>query len=302
MKAVVLHRFGGPETLRLDEVERPEPGPGQVRLRVRAVGVNPYDAKIRSGAMEAVFSTPLPTILGLEVAGVVDAVGSDVTAWSVGDEVLGWSDTGAYAEHALATTVARKPEGLSWEHAVTLPVALETTDRVFGLLGVKSGETLLVHGAAGGVGTVAVQLGVLAGLRVVGTAGPANQEHVAALGATPTTYGEGLVERVRAVAPEGVDAVFDVAGKGALPASIDLRGGTDRIVTIADGPAAAELGVVFTHGPQRRSAERLAEVAALAARGELVTTVGRVFPLADAAEAHRAAAEGHGRGKLVLTA
>ncbi|MCC8249231.1 NADP-dependent oxidoreductase [Saccharothrix luteola] len=302
MKAVVLNRFGGPETLRLEEVERPEPGPGQVRLRVRAVGVNPYDAKIRSGAMEAVFSTPLPTILGLEVAGVVDAVGSDVTAWSVGDEVLGWSDTGAYAEHALATTVARKPVGLSWEHAVTLPVALETTDRVFGLLGVKPGETLLVHGAAGGVGTVAVQLGVLAGLRVIGTAGPANQEHVAALGATPTTYGEGLVQRVRALAPEGVDAVFDVAGKGALPASIELRGGTDRIVTIADGQAAAELGVVFTQGPPRRSAERLAEVAALAAEGRLVTTVGRAFPLADAAEAHRAAAEGHGRGKLVLTA
>ncbi|MEV1118970.1 NADP-dependent oxidoreductase [Actinosynnema sp. NPDC049800] len=302
MKAVVLSRFGGPESLLLDEVEQPGPGPGQVRLRVRAVGVNPYDAKVRAGAMEAFFSTPLPTILGVEVAGVVDAVGSEVDGWSVGDEVLGWSDTGAYAEYALATTVARKPEGLSWEHAVTLPVAVETTDRVFGLLGVEPGETLLVHGAAGGVGTIAVQLGVLAGLRVIGTAGPANQEHVAALGATPTTYGEGLVRRVRALAPEGVDAVFDVAGKGALPASIELRGGTDRIVTIADGAAAAELGVVFTEGPPRRSAERLAEVADLAAKGELVTTVGRAFPLADAAAAHRAAAEGHGRGKLVLTA
>jgi NADPH:quinone reductase-like Zn-dependent oxidoreductase len=301
MKAVVLSRFGGPEELRAAEVDRPEPGAGQVRLRVRAAGVNPYDAKIRSGAMEAVFGTPLPAVLGLEAAGVVDAVGSDVTGWSVGDEVLGWSDTGAYAEYALATTVARKPEKLSWEHAVTLPVAVDTTDRVFGLLGVKPGETLLIHGAAGGVGTMAVQLGVLAGLRVIGTAGPANQEHVAALGATPTTYGEGLVERVRALAPEGVDAVFDVAGKGALPASIELRGGTDRIVTIADNAAGA-LGVVYTTGPQRRSAERLAELAELAARGELVTTVGRTFPLTEAAEAHRVSAEGHGRGKLVLIA
>ena len=302
MKAVVLTRFGGPEELRPTEVDRPEPGAGQVRLRVRAVGVNPFDAKVRSGAMEAVFTTPLPTILGLEVAGVVDAVGPDVADRSVGDEVFGWSDTGAYAEYALATAVARKPGGLSWEHAVTLPVAVETTDRVFRLLGVRAGETLLVHGAAGGVGTLAVQLGVAAGLRVVGTAGPANQEHVAALGATPTTYGDGLVERVRALAPEGVDAVFDVTGRGALPASIELRGGTDRIVTIADAPAAAELGVVFTGGPQERSAERLAELAELAAKGGLVTAVGATFPLADAAEAHRVSAGGHVRGKLVLTA
>ncbi|MCE6995205.1 NADP-dependent oxidoreductase [Saccharothrix sp. S26] len=302
MKAVVLNRFGGPEELRPAEVERPEPGPGQVRLRVRAAGVNPFDAKVRSGAMEAVFTTPLPTILGLEAAGVVDAVGPDVTGWSVGDEVLGWTDTGAYAEYALATAVARKPEGLSWERAVTLPVAAETAGRVFRLLGIEPGETLLVHGAAGGVGSLAVQLAVAAGLRVIGTAGPANQEHVAALGATPTTYGEGLVERVRALAPEGVDAVFDVAGRGALPASIELRGGTDRIVTIADAPAAAELGVVFSGGPPERSPDRLAELADLAAQGDLVTPVGGTFPLADAAEAHRVSASGHARGKLVLIA
>ncbi|WP_245949874.1 hypothetical protein [Saccharothrix carnea] len=125
---------------------------------------------------------------------------------------------------------------------------------------------------------MAAQLGVAAGLRVIGTASPANQEHVAALGATPTTYGEGLVERVRAPAPEGIDAVFDVAGKGALPASIELRGGTDRIVTIADAAAAAELGVVFTGGPQQRSARRLADLAELAAKGELTTVVGGHVP------------------------
>ncbi|MGW4113930.1 NADP-dependent oxidoreductase [Actinosynnema sp. NPDC004786] len=300
MKAVVLSRFGGPEELRPAEVDVPGPGPGQVRVRVRDVGVNPFDVKVRSGAMEAVFRTPLPTVLGSEVAGVVDAVGPGVTGPAVGDEVFGWSDTGAYAEYAPASTVARKPEGLPWEHAVALPVAAETTDRVLGLLGVRPGETLLVHGAAGGVGTVAVQLAVAAGLRVIGTAGPDNQAHVAALGATPTTYGEGLVERVRALAPEGVDAVFDVAGKGALPDSIELRGGTDRIVTIADG-AAAELGVVFTGGPARRSAERLAELADMAARGALTTVVAATFPLVDAAEAHRVSAAGHARGKLVLT-
>ncbi|MFD1149919.1 NADP-dependent oxidoreductase [Saccharothrix hoggarensis] len=300
MKAVVLERFGGPEELRPADVARPEPGPGQVRVAVRAAGVNPFDGKVRSGAMEAVFPTPLPAILGLEVAGVVDAVGADVTGVAVGDPVFGFADTGSYAEHALATTVARKPEGLSWEHAVTLPVAGETADRVLGLLDVRPGETLLVHGAAGAVGSIAVQVAVAAGVRVIGTAGPGNQEHVAALGATPTTYGEGLVERVRALAPEGVDAVFDVAGKGALPDSITLRGGTDRIVTIADNTA-HELGVVFAAGPQQRSAERLAELADLAAQGTLRTTVAATFPLVEAAEAHRLSDSGHARGKVVLT-
>jgi NADPH:quinone reductase-like Zn-dependent oxidoreductase len=300
MKAVVLSRFGGPEELRPTDVERPEPGAGQVRVEVRAVGVNPFDAKIRSGAMEAMFRTPLPTILGSEIAGVVDAIGPDVIGVTVGDPVFGWADTGAYAEYALATTFALKPEGLSWEHAVALPNAAETTERVLGLLDTRPGETLLVHGAAGGVGTMAVQLAVAAGLRVIGTAGRDNQEYVAALGATPTTYGEGLVERVRALAPEGIDAVFDVAGKGALPDSIELRGGTDRIVTIADN-AAGELGIAFSGGPQQRSAERLAELADLAAAGKLVTAVGATFPLADAAEAHRVSAASHVRGKLVLT-
>ncbi|WP_158850789.1 NADP-dependent oxidoreductase [Saccharothrix deserti] len=301
MKAVVLSRFGGPEELVLTDAERPEPGPGQVRVEVRAAGVNRFDVKVRSGIMESVFRTPLPTILGSEVAGVVDALGPDVTGVSVGDHVFGWADTGSYAEYALASTFAPKPEALSWEHAVALPTAAETADRVLDLLDVRPGETLLVHGAAGSVGTMAVQLALSAGVRVIGTAGPDNQEHVAALGATPTTYGEGLVERVRALAPEGIDAVFDVAGKGALPASIELRGGTDRIVTIADG-AAGEYGVVFSSTPSKRSPERLAELADLAARGELVIAVGGTFPLADAAEAHRVSASGHGRGKLVLTA
>ncbi|MFC6093194.1 NADP-dependent oxidoreductase [Saccharothrix lopnurensis] len=298
MKAVVLERFGGPEELRPADVEVPEPGAGQVRVRVRAVGVNPFDAKVRSGAMESAFTTVLPTVLGSEVAGEVDAVGPDVTGAAVGDEVFGFADTGAYAEQALLTTFARKPAALDWERAVALPVAGETADRVLRLLGVTAGETLLVHGAAGAVGTIAVQLAVAAGARVIGTAGPGNQEHVAALGATPTTYGPGLVDRVRELAPSGVDAVFDVAGRGALPDSIELRGGTDRIVTIAD-PAAGDLGVTFSAN-SRRDAGRLAELADLAARGELVTAVAGTLPLAEAAEAHRVIDAGHARGKLVL--
>lgn len=302
MKAIVFDTFGGTEVLHEAEIEIPQPGPGQVRVRVRAVGVNPVDGKIRSGAMQAIFPTTLPAVPGGEIAGVVDAVGEGVDHLKEGDEMLGWSDSGSYAQYALASAdvLARKPAELDWTRAAALPVASDGAERVLDLLGVTSGETLLIHGASGALGTLAVQLAVARGARVIGTAGPANQEYVTSLGATALPYGENLVERVRALAPEGVDAVFDAAGKGALEDSITLRGGTDRIVTTADFRA-RELGVVFAEGPQRRSAARLAELAQQAADGTLVTTVGATYPLAEAAQAQQASDAGHNRGKLVLT-
>jgi NADPH:quinone reductase-like Zn-dependent oxidoreductase len=271
-------------------------------VRVRAVGVNPVDGKIRSGVMEAIFPTTLPAVPGGEIAGVVDAVGEDVDHLKVGDEVLGWSDTGSYAQYALASAavLAPKPAGLDWTHAAALPVASDGAERVLDLLGVASGETLLIHGASGALGTIAVQLAVARGARVIGTAGPANQEYVTSLGATALVYGDNLVQRVRELAPDGVDAVFDAAGKGALENSITLRGGTDRIVTTADFRA-RELGVVFAEGPQRRSAARLAELARQAADGTLVTTISATHPLAEAAKAQQASDGGHNRGKIVLT-
>ncbi|MFJ3195990.1 NADP-dependent oxidoreductase [Streptomyces griseoviridis] len=302
MKAIVFDAFGGTEVLHEAEIDVPEPGPGQVRVQVRAVGVNPVDGKIRSGIMEAIFPTTLPAVPGGEIAGIVDAVGEGVDQLKVGDEVLGWSDTGSYAQYALSdpAVLAPKPAGLDWTRAAALPVASDGADRVLDLLDVTAGETLLIHGASGALGTVAVQLAVARGARVIGTAGPANQEYVTSLGATALVYGDGLVERVRALAPQGVDAVLDAAGKGALEDSITLRGGTDRIVTTADFRA-RELGVVFAEGPQRRSATRLAELARQAADGGLVITVGATYPLADAAEAQQVSDGGHGRGKLVLT-
>jgi NADPH:quinone reductase-like Zn-dependent oxidoreductase len=300
MKAIQFSEFGGPEVLRETEVETPLPGRGQIRIRVKTAGVNPLDGKIRSGALEAVFPTPLPAVPGTEVAGIVDALGEDVTDVEVGDEVLGWADTGSYAEYALATQVVRKPAGLAWDAAVTLPAAGETATRVLRLLEVAKGETVLVHGAAGGVGTMAVQLAVALGATVIGTAGPANQDYVRLLGATPTEYGAGLVERVRALAPQGVDAVLDVAGKGALPDSIELRGGTARIVTIAD-MAAQSFGVVFSAGNSTElDTADLADLVDRAARGELTTTISATYPLADAVAAHERIENGHARGKLVL--
>ncbi|MFB6662018.1 NADP-dependent oxidoreductase [[Kitasatospora] papulosa] len=302
MKAIVFDAFGGTEVLHEAEIGIPQPGPGQVRVRVRAVGVNPVDGKIRSGAMEAIFPTTLPAVPGGEIAGVVGAVGEDVDQLKVGDEVLGWSDTGSYAQYALApaTVLAPKPAGLDWANAAALPVASDGAERVLDLLDVSAGETLLIHGASGALGTIAVQLAVARGARVIGTAGPANQEYVTSLGATALVYGDNLVQRVRELAPEGVDAVFDAAGKGALEDSITLRGGTTRIVTTADFRA-AELGIVFAEGPQRRSAARLAELAEEAADGTLVTTLSATYPLAEAAKAQQASDAGHNRGKIVLT-
>ncbi|MFC4627430.1 NADP-dependent oxidoreductase [Promicromonospora alba] len=302
MRAILFDRFGGTEVLHEADVDVPQPGPGQVRVRVRAAGLNALDGKIRSGAMESMFPTPLPAIPGAELAGVVDALGPDVSDVQVGDEVFGWSDTGSYAEYALATAVALKPAGLDWADAVALPVAAETAERVLDLLGVTAGETVLMHGAAGAVGTLAVQLATARGARVIATAGAANQDYLTSLGATATVYGEGLVERVRALAPEGVDAVFDLAGKGALEDSITLRGGTERIVTIADFRA-RRLGVTFSSGGREHSAAGLADLVALAesaAVGKIVTTV-TAYPLDQAAAAQDVSDAGHGRGKLVLT-
>ncbi|PPS72858.1 MULTISPECIES: NADP-dependent oxidoreductase [Streptomyces] len=299
MKAILFDRFGGTEVLHEADIEVPQPGPGQIRVRVKAAGLNALDGKIRSGAMEAAFPTTLPAAPGGELAGVVDALGEGVRDVQVGDEVLGWSDTGSYAEYALATTVAPKPAGLDWQHAAALPVAGATAERVLDLLGVVAGETVLMHGAAGAVGTLAVQLATARGARVIGTAGASNQDYLTSLGATATLYGEGLVERVRALAPDGVDAVFDLAGKGALEDSITLRGGTERIVTISDFRA-HQLGITFSSSPRERSAAGLAALAQDAATGKVVTTV-TAYPLAQAATAQQVSDAGHVRGKLVLT-
>ncbi|MGW7101822.1 NADP-dependent oxidoreductase [Streptomyces sp. NPDC054838] len=302
MEAILYDEFGGPEVLRHEEIGKPEPGTGEVRVKVVAAGVNPLDYKRRYGWVEEFYPTVFPAVPGLEFAGVVDAVGEGATRVEVGDEVLGWTRTGAYAEYAIAGDVVRKPAGLSFERAASLPVAGETAQRVLDLLRVKAGETLLVHGAAGVVGSVAVQLAVAAGLTVIGTASLPNHDYLRSLGAVAVEYGDGLAERVRAAAPLGVDAVFDAAGQGVLRLSVELAGGsTERVVTIAD-PNAAEYGVVFTGGGTDPAAIRagLAEHARLAAEGRLRVRLGEVFALADAAKAQELSESGHARGKLLI--
>ncbi|MFF7602496.1 NADP-dependent oxidoreductase [Streptomyces mirabilis] len=304
MKAMVFDRFGGPEVLYESDVDTPEPGPGQVRLRVRAAGVNPADGQLRQGLMQTFFPISLPAVPGVEAAGTVDAVGEGVTGLAVGDDVFGFTGTelGAFAEYALAAAgnIFHKPAGLAWEAAAALPVAAETSERVLQQLAIRAGDTVLIHGASGAVGTLAVQLAVRRGAMVIGTASEANHPHLAALGAIPTTYGEGLVERVCALAPNGIDAVFDVAGRGALADSIELRGGTDRIITIADSAGAKKHGISLSSSGSSLAGPNLPALAVLAASGELKITVGSVYPLADAAAAQAVVDKGHARGKVVL--
>jgi len=296
MRAVVFEEFGGPGVLHLGEVPEPEAGPGQVRVRVEAVGLNAFDGKIRSGAMEPVFRTRLPAVPGMEVAGTVDQVGRGVTGVELGERVTGWTRRGA-AELALLDLWAPVPDGLDAPQAAALPVVGETAWRVLRILDLKPGETLLVHGASGGVGGLATQLAVAAGVHVIGTASPANQERVASYGATPTPYGEGIVDRVRALAP-AVDAVLDAAGSGVLPDSIELRGGTERVVTLAD-PTAYELGVEFPEQSEP-SAEQLAELVDMVVRGDVRVPVAKVLPLGEAARGQALVDDGHAGGKVVL--
>jgi len=300
MKAVTFTEYGEPDVLHVADADAPRPGPGQIRIAVRAAGVNPIDWKARSGMIRDVMPLQFPVIDGREAAGVVDEVGPDVSGVAPGDEVFGFAVGGAAAEEAVLDDFARKPAGLAWEEAAALPVAVETSLRVFGLLGgVGEGQTLVVNGAAGGVGVAAVQIARARGARVIGTASESNHEFLRSLGAEPTTYGDGMADRIRALAPDGVDLAFDTAGKGGIPDLVALTGDPARVATIADFGAGA-LGVKVTGGAEGRAPGALDEAAALVEAGRLSMPVAQTFTFAEAADAHGVSFEGHVRGKLVL--
>ncbi|MCK2214118.1 NADP-dependent oxidoreductase [Actinomadura sp. ATCC 31491] len=302
MRAAAFAEPGGPEVLKVMELPVPQAGPGQVRVRVRAAGVQPFDTAVRAGWLPPYLGeVPFPRIPGNEFAGVVDRVGPGVTGLAEGDEVLGFSRLFGYAEYIVvdATDVAPKPPGVPWEVAGGLTAGVQTAELALDGLGVKAGETLLVHGAAGAVGTAATQIAVARGARVIGTAREANHDHLRALGAEPVTYGEGLADRVRALAPGGVDAALDGAGGHALEVSLELVADRARIVTLVEHGRAAELGVQTVRG--ERTAERLGRYAARYAEGRFAWPVRRAYPLAEAADAHREIETGHGHGKIVLT-
>ncbi len=297
MRAVQYVRYGDPEVLEVAEVTEPEAGPGQVRIRVQAAGVNPYDTKVRAGAFAGGRPLARPTIPGLEASGVVDQTGPGVTGIAPGDAVFGFTVGGAAAEYALLSSWARQPgRGLTAVEAGGLAVVADTATRVVDLLEVGADDVVLVHGAAGGVGQAIVQLAVLRGARVVGTASPANHELLAALGAEATGYGPGLVERVRELAPPGPTLVADAAGSQ-LDDLLALAPRPQAVVTIANF-AAAERGVRVTS--ERGDASALARVAGLAALGRFRVNVSHTFGFAEAAAAHRLSESRSAAGKIVL--
>ena len=300
MKAAQFSRFGGPEVLEIVDLPDPHPGPGQVRIVVHAAGINATEWKLRKGLLS--FGAQLPQTTGRDVAGVVDELGEGVTDVAVGDRVFGVSDDGAgAAELALLTHRAIIPESLGFVDAAGLPAALETATRSLDQLNVVAGTTLLVNGATGGIGSTAVQLAVARGARVIGAASAANQNYLRLLGAEPVTYGEGMIEQIRALAPDGVDVALDVAGSGVLAQLIDLAGAAKNVVTLADFEGAEKHGVHFSNGfVDPHGFHALAEVGELIETGRFWLPVDRIFPLAEIAEAHRVSETGHVRGRLVL--
>ena len=258
---------------------------------------NASDWKKRQGLMDP----ELPQTLGYEAAGIVDELGAGVTDVAVGDRVFGASPYGAaQAELAALSSYSPIPASLDFDAAAALPAAVETAARALDQLGVESGSTVFINGASGSVGSAAVQLAVARGARVIGTGSPSTHDLLRSLGGEPVAYGPGMTERVRALAPDGVGLALDVAGSGVLPELIELAGGPEHVVTIADFAGAEEYGVRFSRGDSGRAVYALAQIGDLIESGRFSLLVGQTFPLTDIAEAHRVGEEGLVRGKLVL--
>jgi NADPH:quinone reductase-like Zn-dependent oxidoreductase len=304
MRAVVYRRYGGPEVLELTELPEPKTHVDSVLIRVRAAGLNRADAAIQAGALDSAVETYFPVVPGWDIAGVVERSGPGAPEFAPGDEVIAYirGDVnrahGGFAELVSADvrSVARKPGTLSFTQAGGLPLAALTAwQGIVGALKVERGETVLVHGAAGGVGSLAVQIARARGARVIGAGAPVDHDYLRELGAEPVTPGEGLTGQVLSLAPDGVDAMFDTIGGGALAASAKAGRPDARLASIAE-PGVPGSADVFA----RMNRDDLTAVTALAEAGLLSVRVGAVFPLDKAAEAQHAFAAGSSRGKVVL--
>ena len=296
--AVVMTGYGPPEVLKWAGVPLTEPGEGQIRIKVKAAGISPTDLALRAGYLKAI---PLPpnAVLGFEAAGTVDAVGPGVTGTSAGDGVTALLfSLGGYAEYAVASIWARKPDSVSWTDAAALPSSAEAAVGVLRQLNVKSGETLLLFGGGGSVGIIATQLAVAQGVTVISAVGEHDETLARELGATPVRYGAGLPGRVRALG--AIDAVFDAAGKGVLADAIALAGGPERVITLSD-PAAADFGVMLSEPTPDRAPGALDETIALLADGRLRLRAHKSMPMQQAADAHRQLESGDIHERIILT-
>lgn len=302
-RAVRFDRYGGREVLYIADVDMPAPGPGEVVVEVRAAGINPGEAAIRSGAMHEMFPATFPSGEGSDLAGVVTAVGDGVTEFGLGDEVLGFSFR--RSSHATYVSVPvgqliHKPPQLSWEVAGSLYVVGVTAYAAVRAVAPQSGETVAVSAAAGGVGSLVVQLLVLRQARVLGIAGPGNADWLRAHGVTPVPYGDGLADRLREAAPNGIDAFIDLFGPEYVQLAVDLGVAPERIDTIISFQKAGEVGAKTEGSAEASTPEVLAEMAGLIVSGAIDFEVAATYPLDRVADAYAELEKRHTRGKIVL--
>jgi NADPH:quinone reductase-like Zn-dependent oxidoreductase len=302
-QAVRFDQYGGIDVLRIAEVDRPVPGPGQVLVRVKAAAINPGEAKIRSGALAQRWPSTFPSGEGSDLAGVVEELGQGVTGFAVGDEVFGFTDNRAsHAELVVveAANLVRKPAGVSWEAAGSLYVAGATAYAMVRAVSAGQGDTVVVSGAAGGVGSIAVQLARNTGATVIGLAGEANHPWLASHGVVAVSYGEGAADRIRAASGGRVDAFLDTFGSGYVELALELGVRPERIDTIADFEAGAKYGVKTDGNAAGGNAQVLSELADLVDKGLLEIPIAKVYPLDKVQDAFRELERGHTHGKIVL--
>ena len=306
MRAALIRSFDGPESVEIADVQEPAVGPDSVLIEVAATSVNPVDWKILHGGMQAAIPHHLPMIPGWDVAGTVAAVGPAIRDLQVGDRVAAYARKdhvrdGTFAERVAVPerSWALVPDEVDLEVAACLPLAGMTADMLLDAAAVGEGDTVLVHAAAGGVGSFAVQLAALRGATVVGTASERNHDYLRGLGATPVAYGEGLTDRVREVAPDGVDAVVDLVGGAALEATPQVLRDGGRVASVIDPGVADRFGGTYVFVRPDRA--RLTRLLQLVAEGRLTVEIAERYPLEQAREAFLASKAGHVRGKVVVT-
>jgi NADPH:quinone reductase-like Zn-dependent oxidoreductase len=302
VKAVRFSEYGGVEVLDVVEVPTPEPGPGEALVQVKAAGINPGEAKIRQGLLHSRWPATFPSGEGSDLAGIVTKTGNGVAGIAAGDEAIGYTDNRAsHAEYAVvrAEHLTGRPAGVPWDVAGSLYVAGCTAYAAVRAVALGPGDTVVVAGAAGGVGCLTVQLAVLAGAAVIGLASEPHHDWLRSKGVTPVTYGDGVADRIRAASPT-TDAFIDTFGAGYVRLALDLGVSPDRIDTIANFAAVQEYGVKAEGNAAGASASTLAELAGLVATGKLEVPIAATFPLEAVRDAYRQLEQGHTRGKIVL--
>jgi len=303
MKAITYSSYGNPDVLEYGDQPMPKVGPGMVLVKVKAAAVNPVDWKIMAGGLDAVMDLQFPATPGWDVAGVVESVGIDARQFQAGDEVISYARKdyvhgGSFAEYIALPErlLARKPATLGWNESAGLPLAGLTAYQVLHRLGLKDGETVLIHGGSGGVGSLGIQVAVALGASVIATASEKNHDFLRSLGAEPVAYGEGLADRVRALRPNGVDVVADFVGEN-LDATLAVLAEGGRHASIADSDVEQHGGDWMWVNPVGADLQALAD---LVDSRNLRVEVAEVFPLEKAADAFRSNMEGHTRGKIIV--